>query len=65
MVAGEMLELGPEGEALHARVWAADGGARRGCGVGVRGLAAALVDGAAEAGAEVMFVATPEQAGEW
>jgi UDP-N-acetylmuramoyl-tripeptide--D-alanyl-D-alanine ligase len=63
VVAGEMLELGPEGEALH-----------RACGrrmaergvdvvVGVRGLARALVEGAAET--EAIFVATPEEAGAW
>jgi UDP-N-acetylmuramoyl-tripeptide--D-alanyl-D-alanine ligase len=64
-VAGEMLELGPEGEALH-----------RACGrhmaargvdfvVGVRGLAAALVEGAAQGGTNALFVATPEEAGAW
>jgi UDP-N-acetylmuramoyl-tripeptide--D-alanyl-D-alanine ligase len=62
VVAGEMLELGEEGEALH-----------RACGrqmaergvdlvVGVRGLAAALVEGA---GAKAIFVETPEEAGAW
>jgi UDP-N-acetylmuramoyl-tripeptide--D-alanyl-D-alanine ligase len=65
VVAGEMLELGSQGEALH-----------RACGermtkrgvdvvVGVRGLAAALVEGAAQNGTEAHFVATPEDAGEW
>jgi UDP-N-acetylmuramoyl-tripeptide--D-alanyl-D-alanine ligase len=65
VVAGEMLELGPEGQALH-----------RGCGehmavrgvdfvVGVRGLAQELADGAAHGGAEAIFVATPEEAGVW
>jgi UDP-N-acetylmuramoyl-tripeptide--D-alanyl-D-alanine ligase len=65
VVAGEMLELGPRGEALH-----------RECGqrmaahgvdvvVGVRGLAAALVAGAAQRGIEALFVATPEEAGAW
>jgi UDP-N-acetylmuramoyl-tripeptide--D-alanyl-D-alanine ligase len=64
VVAGEMLELGPEGETLH-----------RACGqrmasrgvdavVGVRGLAAALVEGAGS-GANALFVATPEEAGAW
>ena len=63
VVAGEMLELGTDGEALH-----------RACGrrmaergvdvvVGVRGLARALVEGAAET--EAIFVATPEEAGAW
>jgi UDP-N-acetylmuramoyl-tripeptide--D-alanyl-D-alanine ligase len=67
VVAGEMLELGLEGEALH-----------RTCGermanqgvdvvVGVRGLAAALIEGVAEAeeGTNAIFVATPEEAGVW
>lgn len=62
VVAGEMLELGPDGAALH-----------RACGermqkagvdlvIGVRGLAASLVEGA---GKTARFVETPEQAGEW
>jgi UDP-N-acetylmuramoyl-tripeptide--D-alanyl-D-alanine ligase len=65
VVAGEMLELGPQGEALHAE-----------CGrrmaqhgvdvvVGVRGLAEALVKGASEAGSKALFVSTPEEAGAW
>jgi UDP-N-acetylmuramoyl-tripeptide--D-alanyl-D-alanine ligase len=63
VVAGEMLELGPKGEELH-----------RACGlrmaergvdvvVGVRGLAAALVQGAAATKAH--FVETPEEVGVW
>jgi len=65
VVAGEMLELGSAGGALH-----------RACGrrmaargvdviVGVRGLAAALVEGAAQSGTDALFVATPEEAGAW
>jgi UDP-N-acetylmuramoyl-tripeptide--D-alanyl-D-alanine ligase len=65
VVAGEMLELGPDGASLHA-----------GCGarmiergvdfvVGVRGLAQDLVDAARTAGAEALFVTSPEEAGEW
>jgi UDP-N-acetylmuramoyl-tripeptide--D-alanyl-D-alanine ligase len=65
VVAGEMLELGPEGEALH-----------RACGqrmaargvdavVGVRGLAGALVEGTSRGGVEAHFMATPEEAGVW
>jgi UDP-N-acetylmuramoyl-tripeptide--D-alanyl-D-alanine ligase len=65
VVAGEMLELGPEADALHA-----------GCGLrmaehgvdfvlGVRGVAEAMVDAAKGAGAEALFVASPEEAGEW
>ena len=65
VVAGEMLELGAEGEALH-----------RACGrrmeshgvdivVGVRGLAQSLVEDAQAAGANALFVETPEEAGKW
>jgi UDP-N-acetylmuramoyl-tripeptide--D-alanyl-D-alanine ligase len=62
VVAGEMLELGPEGVALH-----------RACGermrergvdavVGVRGLAEEMVRGFGDGG---LFVETPQKAGEW
>ena len=65
VVAGEMLELGAEGEALH-----------RACGqrmaargtdivVGVRGLAASLVEGATRNETDAYFVETPEEAGAW
>jgi UDP-N-acetylmuramoyl-tripeptide--D-alanyl-D-alanine ligase len=65
VVAGEMLELGPEGELLH-----------RACGrrmaeggidlvVGVRGMAGALVEAAEQSEANAIFVATPEEAGAW
>ncbi len=65
VVAGEMLELGATGEQLH-----------RDCGrhiaekkldflLGVRGLAKAMVETAAEAGMKAEFVPTPEEAGEW
>jgi UDP-N-acetylmuramoyl-tripeptide--D-alanyl-D-alanine ligase len=65
LVAGEMLELGRDTAELH-----------RACGqfaaqqgiavvVGVRGKAMHIVDGAAECGAQTVFVETPEAAGEW
>jgi UDP-N-acetylmuramoyl-tripeptide--D-alanyl-D-alanine ligase len=65
VVAGEMLELGPDGQGLH-----------RDCGhrmavrgvdfvVGVRGVAEALVEGARSGSTEAIFVATPEEAGVW
>ena len=65
VVAGEMLELGPESEALHAAC--GERMAQRGVEVvvGVRGLAAALVKGAAQRGAKAHFEATPDEAGEW
>jgi len=59
------LELGPEGEALHRTCGRHM--AERGVDVviGVRGLAAALVEGAAQSGTDALFVATPEEAGAW
>lgn len=65
VIAGEMLELGPEADALHAA-----------CGrrmvergvtlvVGVRGSAKALVRGAQDAGSDAVFLADAEAAGEW
>ncbi len=65
VVAGEMLELGPAGAAMHRAC-----GARmavRGVDVvvGVRGLAEELVAGAQAGGAEAVFVATPAEAGAW
>jgi UDP-N-acetylmuramoyl-tripeptide--D-alanyl-D-alanine ligase len=63
VVAGEMLELGPTAEALHAQ-----------CGehmagkvdilIGVRGLAAPMVSAAHKQGIEAHFVPTPEDAGD-
>jgi UDP-N-acetylmuramoyl-tripeptide--D-alanyl-D-alanine ligase len=65
VVAGEMLELGPGSEALHRECGRQM--AERGVDfvVGVRGLASALVEGAAQSGTEAVFVATPEEAGAW
>jgi len=65
VVVGEMLELGPAGEAMHRNA----GRQMAQCGVdlllGVRGLAQALVEGAKQAGLRAEFVSTPEEAGEW
>jgi UDP-N-acetylmuramoyl-tripeptide--D-alanyl-D-alanine ligase len=65
VVAGEMLELGPEAEALHAAC--GQRMAERGVDfvLGVRGVAAAIVSAAKEAGVEEAFAATPDEAGEW
>ena len=65
VVAGEMLELGPDGAALHAAC--GERMAARGVDivVGVRGLAASLADAAKSAGAEALFLASPEEAGAW
>ncbi len=65
VVAGEMLELGPEGEVLHAACgqrMAEQGVTRL---VGVRGLAESMVKAAQAAGVEAEFVADAEAAGEW
>ncbi len=63
VVAGEMLELGVEGAALHRRCGTAMAGVD--LVVGVRGLAKELVEGARNAGVEAEFVETPEMAGAW
>ena len=64
VVAGEMLELGPESAALHAACGRRMG--ERGLYVvGVRGFARDLVNAAAAAGADTVFVETPEAAGAW
>jgi UDP-N-acetylmuramoyl-tripeptide--D-alanyl-D-alanine ligase len=65
VVAGEMLELGPDGEKMHGE--AGEQMADQGIDVvvGVRGLAASLVRAAGEKGVRAEFVATPEEAGIW
>ena len=65
VVAGEMLELGPEGEPLHAACGRRM--AERGVTmlVGVRGLAEPMVKAAREGGIEAVFVADAEAAGRW
>ena len=65
VVAGEMLELGPQGEALHRECGRRMAARGVDIVVGVRGLAESLVEGVAEAGVEARFVATPEAAGAW
>lgn len=65
VVAGEMLELGPTGGELHRH--AGEHIAKKAIDVllGVRGDAAAMVEGAKKVGMRAEFVATPEEAGEW
>ncbi len=65
VIAGEMLELGPESPRLHYEC--GEYMVERGVDivVGVRGEAASIVEGAKNAGASAMFVATPEDAGVW
>ena len=65
VVAGEMLELGTMAKAMHRDSGRHIAEARMDAVVGVRGLAAELVNAAREAGIRAEFVATPEEAGEW
>jgi UDP-N-acetylmuramoyl-tripeptide--D-alanyl-D-alanine ligase len=65
VVAGEMLELGATGEQLHRECGHYVAEKKLDLLLGVRGLAKAMVEGAAAAGVKAEFVATPEQAGEW
>ncbi|HEY5328560.1 MAG TPA: UDP-N-acetylmuramoyl-tripeptide--D-alanyl-D-alanine ligase [Acidobacteriaceae bacterium] len=65
VIAGEMLELGPDGAALHAQSGEAMARAGVDVVIGVRGLAKSLVDSVRSGGVEAEFVETPEAAGEW
>ena len=65
VVAGEMLELGPAGEELHHACGRHMAERKIDFVIGVRGLARALVESAAEGGITAKFVETPEEAGEW
>ncbi len=65
VVAGEMLELGPLAEELHQASGRHAGEKKIDVLLGVRGLGQKIVDGARETGTEALFVATPEEAGEW
>ena len=65
LIAGEMLELGPEGPVLHERCGVEAAAKGVDMLVGVRGLARELVRGAEGGGVEVVFIETPEEAGAW
>jgi UDP-N-acetylmuramoyl-tripeptide--D-alanyl-D-alanine ligase len=65
LVAGEMLELGPEGPRLHAECGEVASAAGIDVVVGVRGLAVDLVQAATARNRISLFVETPEQAGLW
>jgi UDP-N-acetylmuramoyl-tripeptide--D-alanyl-D-alanine ligase len=66
VVAGEMLELGPEADALHAACGRHIAAKGIDVLIGVRGHALAMVHAAeAASGIESMFVETPEEAGDW
>ncbi len=65
VVAGEMLELGPEGEELHRCAGQHIAEKHIDIAVGVRGLARILADATRQAGAVAEFAASAEDAGEW
>ena len=65
VVAGEMLELGPLGAEMHRESGKHMAGAKIDLVIGVRGLAQQMVAGASAIGTEALFVASPEEAGEW
>jgi len=65
VVAGEMLELGPTGDEMHRAAGQHIAERKIDVLVGVRGRAQAMVESAQRAGTQAVFVATPEDAGEW
>jgi UDP-N-acetylmuramoyl-tripeptide--D-alanyl-D-alanine ligase len=65
LVAGEMLELGTEAIALHRECGKAAADLGIDLVIGVRGNAQHIVEAAQEAGAKALFLATPQEAGEW
>jgi UDP-N-acetylmuramoyl-tripeptide--D-alanyl-D-alanine ligase len=65
VVAGEMLELGPQGEEMHREAGRHIAEQKIDFLLGVRGLARLIVDAAQESGGRAEFVAAPEEAGEW
>ena len=65
LVAGEMLELGPESARLHRECGQVAAESGIDLIVGVRGNAQLIVDAAREAGALAIFLPSPQEAGEW
>lgn len=65
VIAGEMLELGPAGEEMHRAAGRQMAEQQIDILVGVRGLAQPMVESAQQSGVRAVFVATPEEAGEW
>ncbi len=65
LIAGEMLELGPEAAFLHAECGRAAAQSGIDLILGVRGLARSLTEAATAAGTEALFLNTPEEAGTW
>ncbi|MFZ0663694.1 MAG: UDP-N-acetylmuramoyl-tripeptide--D-alanyl-D-alanine ligase [Acidobacteriaceae bacterium] len=65
LVAGSMLELGPDSAALHAACGRAAAEAGIDLVVGVSGDARFLAEAASGPGLEVLYFETPEEAGQW
>ena len=65
VVAGEMLELGPQGQEMHRESGRHVASKRIDILIGVRGLAESMVNSAKRAGMAAIFMATPEEAGQW
>src|SRR6266705_2143073 len=65
VVAGEMLELGPAGEAMHREAGEHIAEKKIDVLLAVRGMAQAMVQAASAAGCRAEFVETPEDAGKW
>jgi len=65
VIAGEMLELGPEAEKLHREAGEFMAKSKVDFVLGVRGTACNIAEGAAHGGTSARFVDTPEDAGEW
>jgi UDP-N-acetylmuramoyl-tripeptide--D-alanyl-D-alanine ligase len=65
VVAGEMLELGPQSAQFHRECGEFMGRRRIDLVIGVRGEAVSIVEGAKDAGVNAIFLASPEEAGQW
>ena len=65
VIAGEMLELGPETGAMHAACGEQAALAGADWVIGVQGAALALAEAAAKAGTPALFLDTAEEAGAW
>src|SRR6202035_2974720 len=65
VVAGAMLELGAAGEELHRQAGRHIASKKIDFLLGVRGQAEQMVEAARLAGMPALYVATPEEAGEW
>lgn len=65
VLAGAMLELGPASEELHRQAGRHIASKKIDFLLGVRGQAEQMVEAARQAGMPALYVATPEEAGEW